>query len=120
MEGETKEDTGDFPHVTATMLDLYLRVITEDLRLGAKTGKETDLTACLKAVYETLGKVAGYNHELLPQWKMALVMQNRTVALTSAFITGLAVGMFMAKPELLPPDTEVDLLSSFTNLKDVN
>ena len=96
MEGLGEEPPkvleGGFPNVTKEEISLYLQALKGD---------------SLAAFLNLVGKCSMESKEyqkFLGQWKMMLVMANRTTGLTNAYISGVAIGYFLAKPESLPSE----------------
>ena len=95
-EGEPKALEGGFPNATKEEVSLYLQSLSGE---------------ALAAFLNLVGKCSMESKEyqkFLGQWKMMLVMANRTTGLTQAYLTGVAIGYFLAKPESLPGDSSIE------------
>ena len=108
MEGLGEEPPkaleGGFPNVTSQEIGLYLKVLAE---VGDKVHSKQIESHPLVEFLVAVGKASQESQPfraLIGQLKMMLVMANRTTGLTNAYISGVAIGYFLAKPESLPSE----------------
>lgn len=109
LEKASQYQKETFPNVTTEEITFYLEVVG---KLGSKvSGKElgeqlegNPLFNFLSAVGKASSESKAYQG-LISNLKMALVMANRTTGLTNAYLAGVAIGYFLAKPESLPEDS---------------
>jgi hypothetical protein len=100
---------GLYPELTQESLSMYLKDLQNIAHIIMK-GFDKDIESISDSNHkqfilfmDTLQNIAlsnkDYNH-FLQNWKLSLVIYNRTMALTSAFTMGVAIGTFLNAPHL--------------------
>jgi hypothetical protein len=107
-------DLGSYPKLTDESLSMFLKDMEKFNKYFYKSQLNPDFIVDenyrqFGFFLTLLGNTAINNPEFeksLANWKMALVLTNRTTALMSAFLTGVAIGTFLNSPHLVLEDKE--------------
>ena len=112
---ETNRVKTNFPEISSSEVNFLFKVLGEEAHKATEETKDhncSDKDKCdlhttseiiefENRLYDTLAKVPEFR-VALQQWKMMLVLENRTTGLLSAFLFGSAIGLFLGRPDLVP------------------